>query len=222
MSVAAHLGIRLGEYDKRIRTFIPRYEEMLDEAARAIAPGANTIVDLGVGTGALAARCLQQAPSARVTGIDADADILALAQRRLGASARLVAANFVRADLPRADAVVASFALHHVRTRDAKRRLFCRVRAALRPRGVFVSADCYPSGVTARWARQRAEWLAHLRRSYSAREAAKLLDGWGDEDVYVPLDAECALLRQAGFSSIDVVWRREAFAVIAARSVLRG
>jgi len=218
MSVATHLGIRLGEYDKRIRTFIPRYEEMLDEAACAIDPRAKRIVDLGVGTGALAAQCLRQAPSARVTGIDADPDILALARRRLGASATLVTGNFVRAALPRADAVVASFALHHVRTRDAKRRLFRRVCAALRPGGVLVSADCYPSGVTARWTLQRAAWLAHLRRSYSGRESAKLLAAWRGEDVYVPLDAECALLQRAGFRTVDVVWRRDAFAVIACQA----
>ena len=33
MGVASHLGIRIDEYDARIRTFIPRYETMLDEAA---------------------------------------------------------------------------------------------------------------------------------------------------------------------------------------------
>ncbi len=218
MSVASHLGIRLAEYDERIRTFIPGYEEMLDEAARAIGPDAKAIVDLGVGTGALSARCLQHAPSARVTGVDADADMLALARRRLGASATLVTGNFTRLDLPRTDAVVASFALHHVRTRDAKRRLFRRVRAALGPGGVFVSGDCHPSGVAARWTLQRAAWLAHLRRSYSARESARLLQAWGDEDVYVPLNAECALLQRAGFRSVEVVWRREAFAVIACQT----
>ena len=37
MSVATHLGIDLGEYDARIRTFIPHYEEMLDVAAGSLA-----------------------------------------------------------------------------------------------------------------------------------------------------------------------------------------
>ena len=68
MSVSAHLGIAIDEYDRRIRTFIPRYEEMLEQAARAIDRRARVIVDLGVGTGALAARCLKHAPRARVVG----------------------------------------------------------------------------------------------------------------------------------------------------------
>ena len=65
MSVASHLGIAVREYDRRIRTFIPNYAEMLDEAANALDASARTIVDLGVGTGALAARCLRHAPAAR-------------------------------------------------------------------------------------------------------------------------------------------------------------
>src|SRR5215831_1860740 len=35
MSVASHLGIDLNDYDSRIRTFIPHYEEMLDVAGAA-------------------------------------------------------------------------------------------------------------------------------------------------------------------------------------------
>src|SRR4026208_979520 len=67
MSVASHLGIRLADYDARIRTFIPDYEEMLGVAAAAIPARTRTIVDLGIGTGALSARCLAPAPAARVT-----------------------------------------------------------------------------------------------------------------------------------------------------------
>jgi tRNA (cmo5U34)-methyltransferase len=215
MSVASHLGIELAEYDHRIRTFIPAYEEMLGAAADAVDAGARTIVELGVGTGALAARCLKRLPKATVVGIDADSGILALAGRRLGRRATLLTGNFVRASLPPADAVVASFALHHIRTRGAKARLYQRVRAALRPGGLFISADCHPAANRARAASQRNAWKTHLRASYDAAEAESLLRAWGREDVYVPLDEELALLKRAGFS-VDVAWRRDAFAVIVA------
>jgi tRNA (cmo5U34)-methyltransferase len=217
MGVATHLGIRLSEYDKRIRTFIPRYEEMLDEAAGALDPRTRTIVDLGIGTGALSARCLRRATRARVIGIDADPDILALAGQRLGRKATLVHGSFVRTPLPRADAIVASIALHHVRTRSAKLRVYERIRKALRSGGVFVGADCYPS--RNRWPQQLDVWMQHLRRTYPPREAEQLLDAWSHEDVYVPLEAELALLERAGFRKIDVIWRRGAFAVIATSGV---
>jgi tRNA (cmo5U34)-methyltransferase len=213
VSVASHLGIELAEYDLRIRTFIPDYEEMLDAAADVVDPRARTIVELGIGTGALAARCLKRAPHASVIGLDADPDILALAARRLRQAGTLHTANFVRAALPRGDAVVASFALHHVRTRGAKVRLYHRVRAALRPGGLFISADCHPAADRARWTAQRNAWKAHLRASYGAAHAEALLRAWGREDVYAPLEAELTMLRRAGFS-VDVAWRREAFAVV--------
>lgn len=214
--VAAHLGIRLPEYDARIRTFIPRYEEMLDAAASAVDPRARRILDLGVGTGALAARTLARAPRARVTGIDADAAILALAARRLGARAALACGSFLRTSFPAADAIVASFALHHVRTRPAKLRLYRRVRAALGRRGTFVTADCHPARERALAAEQMRAWRAHVQRTYPAARTAALFRSWGREDVYTPLDDEIDVLTSAGFRA-EILWRRDAFAVIAAR-----
>ena len=145
-----HLGIELADYDARIRTFIPDYEEMLDVAAAAIPVRARTIVDLGIGTGALAARCLASAPAARVFGIDLDPAIVTLAARRLRGRATFATGSFLRAPLPRCDAAVASFSLHHVRTRAAKAALYRRIHAALRPRGLFISVDCQPATDPAR------------------------------------------------------------------------
>lgn len=213
MGVASHLGIDLTEYDSRIRTFIPHYEEMLDVAAAAIPARARTIVDLGVGTGALSARCLAHARTAHAVGIDVDPDILGMARRRLGARATFRTGSFLKAPLPACDAVVASFALHHVRTRAAKSRLYRRIRAALRPGGLLLSVDCQPA-LDARIRRaQFNEWLGHLHRHYGAAKAKAIFTSWSHEDVYQPLDAELALLRSAGFR-VEVLWRRGAFAVI--------
>ena len=113
MSVGSHLQIRLDEYDSRIRTFIPGYEQMLAAAAGALhaLQTASTphIVDLGTGTGALAACCLRTVPGASVTAIDEDGEILAMAQQRLaqlGAVASFVQCSFLDVALPSCDAIV--------------------------------------------------------------------------------------------------------------------
>lgn len=215
MSVASHLGIRLDEYDARIRTFIPDYDAMLEVAASLVPARARTIVDLGIGTGALAARCLGRVPAAHVVGIDADRDILAVASRRLGDRVTTIAASFLRTQLPRCDAAVASFALHHVRTRAAKAALYRRVHSALRPGGRLVIVDCQPAADRSLRTAQRAAWLAHLRTSYPPAKARGLLADWSKEDVYVTLEAELMMMRRAGLRP-EIAWRRNAFAVIAA------
>jgi len=215
MSVASHLGIKISEYDARIRTFIPDYEEMLRVAAAAVPPAARTILDLGVGTGALSAACMTVARRAQTIGIDADPEILRVAARRLGTRATLRAGSFTTTPLPATDVTVASFSLHHVRTRPAKRSLYRRTHAALRRGGSFLIVDCQPAVDRCVRRQQFDDWLAHLRRAYSPAAARGLLRAWSHEDVYVPLDAEVDLLREARFR-VEVLWRRGAFAVLRA------
>src|SRR5690242_2318126 len=178
MSVATHLGIDLAEYDARIRTFIPHYEEMLDIAASAIDPKSQVIVDLGIGTGALSARCLRTALKARIIGIDADAEILKAAAQRLPSSATFICSSFLRAEVPECDAVVGSFALHHVRTRRSKATLYARIAKALKPGGRVVTVDCQPASNVTVARRQREAWKNHLMQSYSEEEAGNYLEAW--------------------------------------------
>ena len=58
-SVRSHLRVDIDAYDETIRRFIPGYGAMLEAAARAVtdmSPG--LVLDLGAGTGALAAAIL--------------------------------------------------------------------------------------------------------------------------------------------------------------------
>jgi len=219
MGVAAHLGIRLDEYDARIRTFIPQYDEMLDAAAEAlggIKRRARVIVDLGIGSGALAARCLTVARQARVIGIDEDAGMLAMAAERLPRRLTTIAGSFLSQPLPRCDAIVASLALHHVPTRARKTRLYRDCARALKTGGIIVIADCCLGRTKASRAQHRAAWRRHLRRSYSASEASAFFRAWAGEDTYFPLAAEIDMLTAAGFAT-EVRWRHKCFAVVVGR-----
>jgi SAM-dependent methyltransferase len=218
MGVAAHLGIRLDEYDAKIRTFIPWYDELLDAAAQTfdglVGTRPTRVVDLGIGSGALAARCALLRRTARIVGIDADEGMLAFARQRLPHRLTTIAGDFLSIDLPRCDAFVASLALHHVRTRRAKAAFYRRCLAALKRGGVLISADCVLASSRRQRQRDRQVWREHLQRTYRAAEAEALLRAWAREDVYFELDDEVSLLRSAGFD-VDVPWRRHGFAVLA-------
>jgi len=222
MGVASHLHIRLDEYDARIRTFIPGYEQMLDAGAhvlRALATPAPVIVDLGTGTGAFASRCVAVRSDANVIAIDEDAAILEIARQRLardGAVASFVQGSFLDVALPRCDAIVASLAFHHVRTIERKQQLYGDCHQSLTSGGLLVSVDCFVSADARLAELEREEWRAHLRCSYSEIETDGYFAAWAMEDVYFPLMQELAMIRDAGFAP-DVVWRTAPFAVIVAR-----
>jgi SAM-dependent methyltransferase len=220
MSVAAHLAISAKKYDARIRSLIPLYDELISEVARALGQAARpvrTVVDLGIGTGALARACLESTSGARVWGIDADPDMMAIARTRLGRLSRRVTmttGSFLNQSLPPCDAMVASYSLHHIRTTRAKLAFYRRCYGALRPGGVLINGDCAPASTPRGFARDLDVWFAHLGQTFGSRaRGRRVYESWADEDTYVPLTDEIRLLERAGFA-VDIPWRRSPFAVI--------
>ena len=220
MSVAQHLHIQLDDYDARIRTFVPGYELMLaivSNALGALHTDSPDVLDLGTGTGALAEKCLDRVPHARLIGVDNDAAVLQVAATRLAdSSAQFIQSDFMSLSVPPCDAVVACIALHHIRSADQKREFYDRCAASLRPNGLFINADYFPAR-SEYFARQhRNAWLAHLEQSYSRTEAEDYLRAWAQDDVYFPLNDELSWLRAAQLEP-EILWRSGGYAVIAAR-----
>ena len=176
MSVEDHLKIQIGEYDARIRTFVPGYEQMLFTVAGSLQLldlKSPRIVDVGIGTGALTERCLNIHRDAKIVGIDTDRAMLDMARERLtgNGNVELVLGDFLKVPLPMCDAIIASLALHHIKSPEAKRAFYVKCRSALKPGGLLVSADCYPAREQRLARVHRNSWLAHLERTYTTSEA---------------------------------------------------
>jgi len=128
-------------YLREIRIEIPRYDDFQDAVAHATrGVDAHSILELGVGTGETARRVRALHPEATWTGIDASEAMLARAREVLpDADLRL---RRLEDPLPEGlfDLVLSALAVHHLDV-GAKRDLFRRVRAALRPGGRFVLGD---------------------------------------------------------------------------------
>jgi ubiquinone/menaquinone biosynthesis C-methylase UbiE len=222
MSVSEHLQINLEEYDALIGGFVPGYATMIATAADALTLIDNPaphILDLGIGTGALSARCLAVRPDATLTAIDSDPEMLAIARSRLAQHPRVtfMEGSFLTTPLPPCDAMVACISLHHVRTEREKRELYVACRRSLSPGGLLINADCFPAKDPALAEKQRLGWLAQLEQRYTAEEAQNYMDTWAGEDTYIPLEDELAWLRDAGFRP-EVLWLADGFGVIAARN----
>jgi tRNA (cmo5U34)-methyltransferase len=221
-SVKRHLDVDADAYDVEIRRFIPHYDDMLAtgvELLAALAPPAAHVLDLGGGTGALSAAVLGGLPEARVTVLDVDSAMLGEARRRLARFGDRVAfreGSFLD-PLPRADAVMASLALHHVHDLDAKTDVYRAIHAALPPGGAFLNLDAAITEGPRLSALTFARWAARMaEQGISEAEAVGHFAAWADEDRYFPLDEELAALRRAGFAEVECFWRRGATAICCA------
>ena len=209
-SVKRHLRIETAAYDETIRRFIPGYEEMVEVVAKTLAAsGPDRVIDLGAGTGALSEAILAHGGARTVELIDIDPEMLAQARARLERFAgrvRVREASFL-ADLPPCDGAAASLALHHIPELAEKRALYGRIRAAIRPGGIFVNGDAaMPADPAERDATYRF-WVEHMMsRGIGEARAFGHLDEWAEEDTYFPLDDELAAMRDAGFDA-ECIWR---------------
>jgi len=196
---------------------------MLDEVAALITlveKPQPTIVDFGIGTGALSARCLRVSSQARIVGIDADAEMLALARRRLAkkraAQLDLRHSDFLATALPRCDAIVATLALHHIHDAGAKQQFYAKCYAALKGGGIFASGDCCIADNPKLSQRYMKIWDKHMSQFYSLRQIKEFSAAWANEDRYFPLRQEIAMLSAVGFE-VEVTWRRAPLAVLVGR-----
>jgi tRNA (cmo5U34)-methyltransferase len=211
--VAGHLGVAADEYDRTIRSFIPNYELMLGTIVHWLegrVPAGGLVVDLGAGTGALSAAILDAIPDVRVQLVDVDPNMLDVGGARCSAHDGRFELRHARFEdpLPRCHAAVATLALHHVRTHDAKRALYRSIQAALEPGGLVAVGDVLTYADGPERAGMMRDWYVHMAaHGITTAEADGHFAQWAEEDVYMTLPDELALIADAGFSRPEIFWR---------------
>jgi len=215
-SVEGHLKLKIAEYDRRIRTLVYAYDEMRVEhlklLERCLPSDGGLVLDLGGGTGALAAAIAERFPKTRVQIWDTDPAMLAFARERcapFGDRVELIEKSFAT-PLPACDAVVACIALHHVKDMAIKGQIYRNIFTGLRPGGIFANADTLMDSRPGPRAHYFGVWSQFQQtHGFTDAEARQHFATWAGEDCYTPLSVEMKLLSDAGFSEPDCFWRSE-------------
>jgi tRNA (cmo5U34)-methyltransferase len=166
-------------------------------------PDPKRVLDLGTGAGRLLALVKAARPLAQFTGLDFSPTMLEALRKEFAGDARItiVAHDFDKQLPPLApfDAVISSFAIHHV-AHERKRALYAEVFEALAPGGVF----CNLEHVASPTVHLHCEFLRAI--------------SWGDEDPsnkLLDVETQLAWLREIGFDDVDCHWKWRELALFA-------
>jgi tRNA (cmo5U34)-methyltransferase len=207
-------------YEAPRRRLIPPFDAFYGTAVAALdmlGRPPRRVLDLGAGTGMLAARVGAAHPAAELVLVDGAPAMLQEARAQLGPAVTTHVADLTD-PLPEGpfDAVVSALAIHHLD--DAgKQELFRRVCAALPPMGVFVNAE-QVAGPTPCFDRRYREW-----HEASARALGTTEEEWAAAEQRMAHDrcsdvgSQLRWLREAGFDAADCLFKDHRFAVLVAR-----
>lgn len=233
--------------------YIARREERFELMMRLIADTQETVsrvLDIGCGTGSLMLPILERFPKAEVCGIDFDATLLPLAEKRLAEFGERV--HLIQADLrdeswtelvpAPIDAAVSATALHWLSEKQLA-RFYSQLTKIFRPGGIFLNADHVGSKslpIQKGWERHREQML-NQKKDDSADDwegfwdaygralemdikeyRRKLTEPWEGSEEGLPLQWHFEKLTESGFKAVDCFWRCDCDAVFGGIRQLTG
>ena len=113
-------------YLEMIRAEVPRYDELQEEAIKAVPFAPTRVLELGFGTAETTRRLWERYPRTRITGLDASPEMVFKARELGWEEMRLARIEDPLPDGPW-DLVIGVLSIHHLDA-EGKRDLFRRVR----------------------------------------------------------------------------------------------
>lgn len=204
-------------YDSERRRLIPCFDDFygtIGEMMVRYCPDAPQILDLGAGTGIVSETIAKRLPAAQFYLLDASADMLAQASKRLAGFSFQTGVQSLTEDLPEGPfhAVVSALAIHHLRDED-KRFLYERIFSVLAPGGIFLNAEQI-AGHSAKL--QTLFESVHLDQARALGSSEAEIAGAVERmrhDRCIPVSDQMKWLEEIGFEDVDCFYRSFRFAV---------
>jgi tRNA (cmo5U34)-methyltransferase len=193
---------------------VPCLTEMIDAVVRLVPfarDAAISILDLGSGSGLLAAALLIHFVNARAVLMEESGPLRGAAQARLGqflGRIEFVSAAFARTELPRGFNVVVSLLGLHGLEEIARRAVYREIYGALNPEGAFLAAE---------WIRPPTTGIGTLYADIHTREGRV---GGASRGLF--LTNELPWLATIGFRDVDIHYKNLEYGVFGARRPAAG
>jgi tRNA (cmo5U34)-methyltransferase len=195
---------------------------LIAEVAAATTPQATSVLDVGCGAGNYTLALLERLPNLDVTLIDLSRPMLDRAVERIQAatSGKIEAIQGDIRDIDigfqRHDIIVAASVLHHLRDDSQWRAVYTTFFAGLRAGGsvwIFDLIDSSIPEVQATMRRRYGEYLTQLKDEAYRDQVFAYVE---KEDTPRSLMFQLDLLREVGFSQVEVLHKNACFAAFGA------
>jgi tRNA (cmo5U34)-methyltransferase len=196
--------------------------KLIAQSAAATTPHARHVLDVGCGAGNYTLKLLEWLPNLDATLIDLSQPMLDRAKQRVShaTAGRIttIVGDIREVELPvgKFDIVLAAAVMHHMRVEAEWRKVFAAFHQALRPGGSVWVFDLVESSIPAvqelMWQRY-GEYLTRLKDEAHRDHVFAYVE---KEDTPRPLLFQLDLLRQVGFSQVEVLHKNVCFAAFGA------
>ncbi|MBV9851380.1 MAG: class I SAM-dependent methyltransferase [Armatimonadetes bacterium] len=200
----------------------PLVMESVAQAAARTNPDAANMLDVGCGAGNYTLKMLQYVPHMAVTLLDLSRPMLERARARVadagGRHVRMMQGDVRDIELgaPQFDIILAAMVLHHLRGDDEWRAVFEKLYHALKPGGSLWIADHLAHAHPAIQEMMQARWGDYLTGLKGEAYRDHVFAYVEQEDTPRPLLFQTDLLREVGFTQVDVLHKNNAFAAFGA------
>jgi tRNA (cmo5U34)-methyltransferase len=218
--VKDHFEAEAKQFDDTISKIIPYYDQMINALVDAIhfeKDSEISVIDLGCGTGTVAAKISEKFRNSRICCLDIATNMIDIARQKLTDHKDV---EFITGDFStitfdnKFDVVVSSLALHHLENDHDKKEFYKKVYNSLTDSGVFINADVVLASSDYFQIINMIRWIDYMNKNITCEE---IFNNWipkyKTEDRPAKLMEQLKWLEEIGFKSVDVYWKYYNFSV---------
>ena len=198
-------------YDTNVEKTIPWYSQFHAQTldlVGTVMPEPSLWLDTGCGTGNLAAKAVARFAGLKFILSDPSAAMLDIAREKLqDTDVEYIQSGSETLSLARSVDVVTAIMSHHYLTEAQRGIATANCFAALTPGGVYVTVETIRPFSATGTEVGLARWRQHqLTSGKPVEEVDKHISRYGVELLPITIEQHLALLRQVGFSTVEILW----------------